>query len=160
VAREVRLHHVVAAPREAAFRAWTTPDELRRWWGPGEFTTLSAEIDLRPGGMYRLVLQPPGGPPLHLGGTYREVDPPRRLVYTWQWLSGVPDTRESLVTVEFEDLGPSTRVTVIHNGFDEDSPTAPYESGWRSGLAKLADLLAEVGNSHTGREWCLTLNIG
>jgi uncharacterized protein YndB with AHSA1/START domain len=144
VTPEVRIQQVVDAPRDAVFHAWTTPDSLRRWWGPGDFTTAIAEVDLRPGGAYHLVMQPPDGAPLHLGGTYREVDPPRRLVYTWQWVSGVPDTRESLVTVEFEDLGPSTRVTVVHSEFDEGSATAPYESGWRSGLDKLARLVAQT----------------
>jgi uncharacterized protein YndB with AHSA1/START domain len=123
---------------------------MRQWWGPGGFTTPYAEIDLRPGGSYLLIMQPPEGEPLQLRGTYREIVPPRRLVYTWQWTAGVPDRRESVVTVEFEDLGVSTRVIVVHGALDEHSLTEPYESGWQSGLDKLAIYLADSNHITQG----------
>lgn len=148
--REVRIEKVLEAPRDAVFRAWTTPEGLRRWWGPGDYTTPLAEVDLRPGGTYHLVMEPPDGAQLHVGGTYREVDPPRRLVYTWQWTSGVPDPRESVVTVEFEDLGSRTRVTLVHDGFDEAAPVEPYESGWQSGFDKLTAFVAEPNHIEPG----------
>src|SRR5262249_33458707 len=99
--RELRMTKVIDAPREDVFRARTGPEILKRWWGPGEFTCPRAEVDLRPGGSYLLLMQPTEGDPLHLAGTYREVEPPERLVYTWRWEVGVPDPGESLVTVEF-----------------------------------------------------------
>jgi uncharacterized protein YndB with AHSA1/START domain len=139
---EIRIERIIDGPVEAVFQAWTTVEGMRQWWGPGEFTTPYAEIDLRPGGSYLLVMQPPEGKPLHLRGTYREVVPPRRLVYTWQWTAGVPDHRESVVTVEFEDFGAGTKVIVVHGQFDEQSRTEPYESGWLSGLDKLAKSVA------------------
>ena len=148
--REVRVERVIEGPVEAVFRAWTTVEGMRRWWGPGGFTTPYAEIDLRPGGAYLLVMQPPQGEPLHLRGTYREVVPPRRVVYTWRWTAGVPDHRESLVTVEFEDLGASTKVTVVHGALDPESGTEPYESGWQTGLVKLADYIAEFNQPRKG----------
>ena len=140
--REVRVERLIEGPIEAVFRAWTTVEGMRQWWGPGAFTTPYAEIDLRPGGSYLLVMQPPEGDPLHLRGTYREVVPLRRLVYTWQWKAGVPDRRESVVTVEFEDLGVATKVIVVHGDFGEQSQPEPYESGWQSGLEKLAVYVA------------------
>ncbi len=84
----VEIVRTIEAPREQVFRAWTDPDELRRWWGPGEFRCPEAQVDLRPGGSYRLVMQPTAGDPFVLGGTYREVEPPARLVYTWRWETG------------------------------------------------------------------------
>lgn len=57
----VRITRIIDAPREDVFRAWTEPDEIRRWWGPGEFTCPEAEVDLRPGGEYRLAMQPTEG---------------------------------------------------------------------------------------------------
>jgi uncharacterized protein YndB with AHSA1/START domain len=137
----LRMARVVPAPRERVFRAWTDPDELKRWWGPGRFTTLHAEIDLRPGGRYLLVMQPPDGTPLRLAGTYREVQPPERLVYTWRWEDGVPETGETLVEVEFRDRGDQTEIMVVHRGFPAGSPQDPYRLGWQSGLGKLATLL-------------------
>jgi uncharacterized protein YndB with AHSA1/START domain len=64
------------------FRHWTDPDHLWRWWGPGGFTCPEAVVDLRPGGSYRLVMQPHGGPTMSVTGVYRQVDPPSLLVHT------------------------------------------------------------------------------
>jgi uncharacterized protein YndB with AHSA1/START domain len=113
----LRTARLIPAPRERVFRAWTDPDQLRRWWGPGRFTTRHAEVDLRPGGGYVLVMQPPDGTPMRLAGTYREVRPPERLVYTWRWEG------------------------VVHRGFPEGSPREPYRLGWEGGLDKLASTL-------------------
>ena len=72
-------------------------------------------------------------------GTYREVEPPGRLVYTWRWDSGpAASEHESLVTVEFSELDGGTQVTITHDRFPEDHDTSLYRTGWDEGLAKLA----------------------
>jgi len=143
VADRVHIARMIDAPREEVFRAWTDPDQLRRWWGPGEFTCPEAEVDLRPGGRYRLVMQPAAGDPFVLVGTYREVEPPARLVYTWRWETGpAADGSESLVTVEFRDHGGSTGVVLIHTEFPASHGPAPYRMGWEGGLVKLERFLA------------------
>lgn len=139
---EVRIEQVIDAPREEVFRAWTEPDQLKQWWGPGGYTTEYAEVDLRTGGRYLLVMKPPDGEPFHLAGTYREIVAPERLVYTWKWEVGVPDPAESLVTVDFEDVGDATRVTVTHGEFQAGLPTDQYLHGWTSGLEKLTGYLS------------------
>jgi uncharacterized protein YndB with AHSA1/START domain len=139
---KVEIRKVLDAPRDRVWRAWTDPEELKRWWGPGAFTTPDASVDLRPGGRYVLVMLPPGAnEPMRLAGTYREVVPPERLVYTWRWESGNPDTTESLVTVEFRDLGGRTEVTLTHDGFAEGAPLEMYSVGWEGGFEKLRGLL-------------------
>jgi uncharacterized protein YndB with AHSA1/START domain len=130
----VRLVEVFDAPRERVFAAWTEPERLKRWWGPGAYRTTEAEVDLRPGGRYALTLEPGA---MHLAGEFREVVPPERLVYTWRWVAGVPDTRESLVTVEFHDLGARTEVVLLHDNFAGPGPVDMYDAGWASGLQKL-----------------------
>jgi len=105
-----------------------------------------------PGGSYLLVMQPSQGEPIHLTGTYRQIEPPERLVYTWRWAQGVPDEVESVVTVEFEDLGGRTRITLVHGGFPEDSDIASYEFGWNAGLEKL-NLHLRGGASGSQRPW-------
>jgi uncharacterized protein YndB with AHSA1/START domain len=137
----VRMRRTFDASRDEVFRAWTDPEEFKRWWGPGLFTTPSAEIDLRPGGRYEVVMQPPDGGALLLTGEFREVVPPERLVYTWRWDIGVPDIQESLVTVEFLDRGDATEVVLVHE-HAAGSELDPYQMGWESGLEKLAGLLA------------------
>ena len=134
---QVEVVRTIDAPREEVFRAWTEPEQLRTWWGPGEFTCPEAEVDLRPGGSYRLVMQPVAGDPFVLGGTYREVDPPARLVYTWRWETGpAADGSESLVTVEFRDRGACTELVLIHSDFPASHGPAPYRMGWEGGLEK------------------------
>jgi uncharacterized protein YndB with AHSA1/START domain len=140
-AEPVELRWIIEAPREEVFRAWTDPAELRRWWGPGEFTCPEAEVDLRPGGSYRLVMQPTAGDAFVLGGTYREVDPPSRLVYSWRWETGpAADGSESLVTVEFRDHGDETELVLTHSDYPEAHGAAPYRMGWEGGLVKFEAL--------------------
>jgi uncharacterized protein YndB with AHSA1/START domain len=131
----VRLVEVFDAPRERVFAAWTEAEQLKRWWGPGRYVTTMAQVDLRPGGRYELMLEPGS---MHLVGEFREVVAPERLVYTWRWESGVPDRRESLVTVEFHDLGERTELVLLHDNFAGPGPVHIYDAGWASGLRKLA----------------------
>jgi uncharacterized protein YndB with AHSA1/START domain len=142
----VRVVDVFDAPREVVFAAWTEPDRLQQWWGPGFFETVSAEVDLRPGGRYELLLEPGS---MRLVGEFREVTPPERLVYTWRWIAGVPDTRESLVTVEFREAGACTEVVLLHDNFAGPGPVEMYDEGWRSGLDKLRAFLRteEISNA-------------
>ena len=77
---------------------------------------------------------------MRLVGEFREVAPPQRLVYTWRWVEGGPDARESLVTVEC-DLGARTEVVLIHDNFVGPGPVDMYDEGWRSGLEKLRAFL-------------------
>jgi uncharacterized protein YndB with AHSA1/START domain len=139
----VRITRIIDAPREEVFRAWTEPEQIRQWWGPGEFTCPEAEVDLRPGGSYRLAMQPTAGDAFIVGGTYREVEPPVRLVYTWRWETGpAADGSESLLTVEFHARGDQTELIVIHTEFPESHGPAPYQMGWEGGLDKFEALLA------------------
>jgi glutathione S-transferase len=146
VSDQVQIVHTINAPREEVFRAWTDPDELRRWWGPGEFTCPEATVDLRPGGKYRLVMQPPGGEAFVVAGTYREVEPPSRLVYTWRWETGpAADGSESLVSVEFRESAthpPRTELVLTHSDFPPSHGPAPYQMGWEGGLEKFERLFS------------------
>jgi uncharacterized protein YndB with AHSA1/START domain len=132
------VQRVIDAPRVDVFAAWTSPDALRQWWGPGDFTCPSASVDLRRGGRYRLVMIAPDGTEMVVAGEYREVTPPERLVYTWRWESGPPaGAEESVVTVDFHDLGASTRIVLRHESFPEGHDESLYRLGWDGGLQKL-----------------------
>ena len=137
----VQLRRTFAAPREKVFRAWTDPEELKRWWGPEGYATPSAQADLRVGGTYRLGMQKlPAGDIFYLAGTYREVRPPERLVYTWRW-EAEPELGESLVTVEFRDLGQSTEVVVTHEFLLAGKVRDDHQRGWTGCLDRLAKAL-------------------
>ena len=129
------------APRERVFRAWTDPRVLEQWWGPPGFTCPLAQVDLRVGGAYRLGMKPPQGDVFYLGGVFREVRPPERLVYTWKWEEDTETTGETLVTVEFRDLGARTEVVLTHERFPDAGAVARHEDGWSGCLVRLAALL-------------------
>lgn len=139
----VRLRQTIAASRDDVFDAFTEPEQIREWWGPGAFTCPRAEIDLRTGGRYRLEMRSPEGHEMAVVGTYEVVERPHRLVFTWRW-EGIPDGEpESLVSVEFRDADGDTEVVVTHGRFPAGHETADYRNGWTSGLEKLERFLTE-----------------
>jgi uncharacterized protein YndB with AHSA1/START domain len=142
------VRRTIDAPVDRVFAAWTTPEMLRRWWGPGDFTCPEASVDLRPGGGYRLLMRMGNGMEMVVSGTYREVVAPTRLVYTWRWESGPPaGPDESEVTVEFGDDGGRTQVVITHRAFPTGHETGAYHVGWKEGLEKLDRTLSE-GEAH------------
>ena len=145
----LRISRTLAAPRELVFKAWTTPDYLKRWWGVGaDYSTPIAEVDLRVGGKYRLGMQSPDSDqPFVVGGTYREVRQPEKLVYTWTWEHHGEDKdpdftpAETLVTVEFRDLGGRTEVVLTHEFFPDVNMRDEHSHGWTGCLDRLATLV-------------------
>ncbi len=138
----LRLTRVFAAPREKVFRAWTSAEALKQWWGPPDHGTASAEVDLRAGGRYRLGMRKlPDGAIFYLSGAYREVKAPEKLIYTWRW-EAEPEYGETLVTVEFRDRGTSTEVVLTHELFPTEAMREQHGQGWSGCLDRLADLLA------------------
>jgi len=131
---------LIDASAEEIFDAWTTPEQLKRWFGPGGFETIEAVLEARPGGRYRLVMRAPDGSHLTITGAYREVVRPSRLVYTWVW-AHAPE-QEMVVTVELRPVGGvRTNVRVTHAQI-VDGELTRYEGGWREGLARLRAILA------------------
>jgi uncharacterized protein YndB with AHSA1/START domain len=138
----LRMRRVLPAPRERVFRAFTDPGELAEWWGPKRFTAPSIELDLRPGGTYRIAMQPPDGDLFYLSGEFREVDPPARLAYTFRWEDPDPDDRETVVTLSFEDLGESAEVMFTQRAFSTEGRRALHEQGWTDSLDRLQELMS------------------
>lgn len=135
---DLRLVRTFAAPRAAVFRAWTDPELLVRWWGPGAW----AEVDLRPGGRYRLGMRWPNGMTMCATGTFRDVAPGERLVYTFGWEG--EDSSETLVTVEFKDAGAGTELHLIHEGFTAAEVRDNHGQGWSDCIDRLEALAVEL----------------
>ena len=136
----LQVRRTFQATRERVFRAWTTPQEMKRWKAPGDRTTPLAEVDLRVGGKYRVHMRSPDGSEVHVVGEYREVDPPKKLVYRWYWETG-PEMGETLVTVEFLERGKATEVVLKHELFPTDDARNQHDEGWRLCFDKLAAIL-------------------
>jgi uncharacterized protein YndB with AHSA1/START domain len=128
------------APPASVYAAWTEPDQMVRWWGPDAGPVVSAEADVRPGGRFRVVFRTLDGEEHDCRGTYREVDPDRRLVFTWQWVS-MPE-RESLVTVALRPVPEGTELTLTHAQFHDEKTRDSHRSGWNGALDKLERLFA------------------
>jgi len=138
------LERTFAATREEVFDAWTAPEVLRRWWAAGpDWDTPLAEVDLRPGGRYRLSMRDPSTGATHtVGGEYTEVRRPERLVYTWRW-EGADEGGTSVVTVEFREDGGRTTVALFHDELEDDDSRARHAHGWAQCLDSLGRRVLE-----------------
>jgi uncharacterized protein YndB with AHSA1/START domain len=142
--RELVVTRVLAAPRRLVFKAWTEPEHAARWWGPRGFTTLSCEMDVRPGGAWRRCMRSPEGSVHVKRGVYREVVEPERLVFTYadEDAGGRPG-HETLVTVSFAEAGAGrTRLTLRQAAFETVAARDAHRGGWTSCLERFADHLA------------------
>jgi uncharacterized protein YndB with AHSA1/START domain len=125
---EIRVERIFDAPRAHVYAVWTDPELIPQWWGDG---TVVEEMDVRPGGTYRFRTA-------HgvVEGEFREVDPPARLVQTFQ---------NHLQTLEFEDLGERTRLTqtMRFETSEQRDTTMQYgvEAGARAGFERVDALL-------------------
>ena len=133
----LQVRRVFRASPERLFAAWTTPEELTRWHAPGALTVALAEVDLRPGGRYRIEMAEPAGGTVHkVSGIYRVVDPPKKLVYTWQW-DGDPMVTQ--VTLEFLPAATGTELVLTHDGFPTTDARGHHEQGWTAIMESLAE---------------------
>lgn len=138
----LRLERLLPAPRPVVFRAHVDPELLGRWWGPAGFSAPSIELDLRPGGRYRIAMQPPEGALFYLSGEFLEVDRPGRLIYTFRWEDPDPDDRETVVTFSLGDRGEATEVSVDQGVFATEGRRALHEQGWSESLDRLRRLMS------------------
>lgn len=126
------------APRDRVFRAWTNAQELARWFAPSaEYSTKVPELDLKVGGKYKVEMHHKSGNVHTVEGTYREIKPPEKIAFTWRWESG-PAAQESLVTIEFLDLGSSTEILLTHAQLPSAEEREKHTHGWNGCLEQLA----------------------
>lgn len=141
-----RLVRTFEAPAQAVFDAWTSEEVMRRWWRVGhDWDTSEASVDLRVGGEVRVVMHDPhkdvqyGG-----GGTYTEIDPPRRLAFTWVWDDDAGHKRQ-LIEIDFEESDGATTVRFTHSGLWDEDAVRSHEDGWNGVFDNLVlELLPEL----------------
>jgi uncharacterized protein YndB with AHSA1/START domain len=150
---EFTISRVFDAPRDLVFRIWTDPKCVALWWGIDGATNPRCELDVRPGGRWRIDMRTPGGTVYPNGGVYLEVVENRRLVSTDVSDPASPAWRDSpppdrLNTVTFEDAGAGTRVTLrvqFRSAADRDFfVAAGVKQGIAQSLARFARVLASV----------------
>lgn len=140
------------APRDQVFKAWTDSDIVAQWWGPKGFTNPISEIDARPGGAIKVVMEDSEGimqkgARFPMEGTFEEIVEPEKLVFNTRAVMDGRPILENRVTVTFEDDGGQTKLTVdvvITKATPEaEGPLSGMEMGWNQQLDKLVDLMKE-----------------
>ena len=129
----VVVRRTIAASAEDLFDAWLDPEALAAWMRPGTIKSTVAKVEPRVGGSYEISMQGESGPITHRG-VYRQIDRPKRLVFTWA--SPGTELRDTLVTVDFVVLDKRTEVVVTHEQLPE-SARPSHSRGWTSGLEHL-----------------------
>jgi uncharacterized protein YndB with AHSA1/START domain len=137
----LQMKRTFRAPRAKVFRAWTDRGELARWFAPSaDYSTVVPELELRIGGRYRIEMRDKGGNVHSVFGTYQEIKPPEKVVFTWRW-EGDSGPENSVVTIEFQDLGTSTEVTLTHEQLPSPEERDKHSHGWNGCMDQLAKFL-------------------
>jgi len=131
------LKRRINASPEKIYAAWTEPENLIRWFGPAmvKQETVHADVDARIDGHYRISFDDDRGEHHEVGGSYREMVPHSRLVFSWAWHS-TPE-RESQVTISLKPDDGGTMLTLHHEQFFDQAARDGHEKGWIALLDQL-----------------------
>ncbi len=143
------LRRLLNATPERAFEAWISPEHIQQWMRPhGETTVTVAKVDLRVGGKFRIQTRKVDGEYFTAVGEFKEVKPPERLVYTWDWEKdgsgtefGEVEGKTSQLTVEFLRRGTKTEFILTHTRFATVESRDNHASGWSQLTESFAKLV-------------------
>jgi uncharacterized protein YndB with AHSA1/START domain len=141
------LKRRLKAPPDQVYAAWTEPEKIAKWFGPDAGPVDRAEADLRVGGRFTVVFHTLDGEEHHVSGTYREIVPNEKLVFTWAWRS-TPE-RISLVTVLIKPEADGTLLTLHHERFFDAQARDGHLYGWTGSLDKLVAYFVTVSAEGT-----------
>jgi uncharacterized protein YndB with AHSA1/START domain len=141
---ELTIRRVFDAPKALVFACWTEERHMAKWLFPKGFTVPFSQSDVRTGGAYRTCLRGPDGTDHWVGGTYRDVTPHDRIVFShaWQDEAGNPE-HETVVTIEFKELGGGRTQLTLHQAFFlSEASRDGHAGGWIETLDNLEGYLA------------------
>ena len=127
----------IKSPIEKVFAAWTDPAQLSQWFAPESGTIQEADIDLRPGGAFKIAFVAESDR-FCAFGTYLRIDSPRLLEFTWKWEESSIERGESVVTIELVPTGNVTELTLTHAKLESATSCEAHLKGWDSVLGRLA----------------------
>jgi uncharacterized protein YndB with AHSA1/START domain len=138
---QILITREFAAPRHLVWKAWTTPEHIKRWWSANRGTVTSADVDLRVGGTWRWVMLTHGGFEVAFHGEYRELIENERMVFT-EVFEGMPDG-EAVTTLTFSEVNGRTKLTVLVQHSCREHRDAHINSGMEAGMQDAMDLLEQ-----------------
>lgn len=125
------------APVDRVWAALTDASQIAHWYGPGEeFRIEVLEWDCRVGGSYRVAMHHKDGETHTCFGVFRDIEPERRIAYTWAWEGQPP--MDTIVTFALEADGEQTRLEFTHTGFPTEDAREQHRMGWTGSLEQLA----------------------
>jgi uncharacterized protein YndB with AHSA1/START domain len=134
----LEIKRVIKAPRDRVYAAWTDPAQLKQWFGPEKVQTRDLIADARVGGQFRWDLTNPEGEQMTMRGEYRELQPGKKIVFTWQWDDDETwKNHTSIVTVELCDCDGGTELHLSHEQLPNEESRGGHNRGWNSALDKL-----------------------
>jgi uncharacterized protein YndB with AHSA1/START domain len=148
--RTLKLQRTLNAPREKLYRCWTEPKLMKRWFTPAPWKTVEVEVDLRPGGSSKIIMESPEGQQFPNRGVYLQVVPNELLVFTDAYTRAWEPAEKPFFTCEvhFEDAGDGrTKYTAIARHWTEADRKAHEEMGFHEGWGKVAEQLEAVAQS-------------
>jgi uncharacterized protein YndB with AHSA1/START domain len=134
----LEIRRVIKAPRDRVYAAWTDPAQLKQWFGPENVQTRDIIADAREGGEFRWDLINPEGEEMTIRGEFRELQPGKKIVFTWQWEDDEDwENHVSIVTVELTDHEGATELRLTHERLPSEALRDGHTQGWNSALDKL-----------------------
>lgn len=134
------------APRHLVYRAWTTPELIKRWWNANRGEVTIAEVDLRVGGSWRFAMVADGGFEVAFHGEYREIVPDERLVFT-EVYEGMPDAEPALNAMTLTEQSGRTTLAILVEHANRQNRDAQMDSGMEAGMQDALTLLEQVAVS-------------
>jgi len=136
------------APKHLVYKAWTTPELVKRWWSADRGEVTLAEIDLRVGGMWRYVMVATGELEVGFHGEYREIIPNERIVTTevFEGIPGVPGG-EAMNTLTFTEVDGRTTLEILAEHTDKETRDMVIDTGMEAGMQEAMDHLEQVAVS-------------
>jgi uncharacterized protein YndB with AHSA1/START domain len=144
---EILITREFDAPKHLVWKAYTTPELIKRWWAGGHGTVTSAEVDLRVGGSWRYVMTANGGHEVGFHGEFREIDEPDRLVNT-EVYEGAPEGL-GVITTTFTEVDGRTTLSQRCDYGNRATRDAVIDSGMEGGMQSSFDELEKVAVSLT-----------
>lgn len=127
---------------EQVYAAWTAPEAIKSWFGPGDCQVTEADFSPEVGRAFFITMDTPNGQ-FKVAGTFLEVIPAAKLAFSFQWQAdpGEPEEALTTVTVDFHAEGEATRLVLTHEGLPSDESRSHHQEGWTGTLDKLAAVI-------------------
>lgn len=130
----LNMKKIYNGPSGLVFEAWTNPEIIKKWFSPdGKWVAAVAEMNVSVGGKYKIEMHSPDNRTWIVYGEYKEVEMNKKLVFTWS----TEDVKETIVTVEFKDLGNKTEVNLVHDLLPNQEQVDEHTYGWKGCLGNL-----------------------